>query len=57
MALELNMVYYHIRLSEEAIILCNIILPWVKYKYKRLKMGTCNFPDNFIETIAQNKRP
>ena len=46
-SLELNMVYYHIRLSDQASNLCTIILPWRKYKYKRLPMGICNSPDIF----------
>ena len=39
MSLDLNMGYYHIRLCKEASNLCTIILPWVKYRYKRLTMG------------------
>ena len=46
-SLDLNMGYYHICLSEEAINLYTIILPWVKYKYKFLTMGVCNYPDIF----------
>ena len=34
--------YYHICIIKEAINLCTIILPWEKYKYKRLPMGVCN---------------
>ena len=41
--------YYFIRLSEEASNLCTIIIPWVKYKYKRLPMGVCNPPDIYQE--------
>ena len=44
-SLDLNMGYYHIRLSKYAIKLCPIILKWRKYKYKRLPMEVCNSPD------------
>ena len=33
--------------STDAINLCTVILPWGKYKYKRLPMGVCNSPDVF----------
>ena len=46
-SLNLNMVYYHIRLSKNASNLCTIILPWGKYQYKRLPMGVANLPDIF----------
>ena len=49
-SLDLNMGYYHIRLSEKSINLCTIILTWVKYQYKRLPMGVVNSPE-----IFQNK--
>ena len=32
MSLDLNMGYYHIRITEDASKLCKIILPWVRYK-------------------------
>ena len=47
---------YHIYLSYQAINLCTIILPWVKYKYKRLPMGICNSPDIFQEKMNKNFR-
>ena len=50
-SLDLNMGYYHICLSEEEISLCIIILPWGKYQYKRLPMGTSNSPDIFQEKM------
>ena len=43
-SLDLNMGYYHIRLSENASILCKIILPWGKYRYKHLPMGVAHSP-------------
>jgi hypothetical protein len=38
-ALDLNMGYYHIKLDVDAQKLFTMVLPWVKYKYKRLPMG------------------
>ena len=46
-ALDLNMGYYTIRLNPDAQELCTIILPWGKYKYKRLPMGVAGSPDIF----------
>ena len=45
--------YYHKILIKEAINLCTIILPWGKYKYKRLLMGVCNSPDIFQEKMNE----
>ena len=47
------MVYYQILLSKGASNLFTIILPWVKYKYKRLPMGLCNSPDIFQDKINE----
>ena len=41
-SLDLNMVYYHIKLSEKASNLCTIILPREKYHNKHLPMGVAN---------------
>jgi hypothetical protein len=38
-ALDLNMGYYQIKFDADAQTLCTIVLPWGKYKYKRLPMG------------------
>ena len=46
-ALDLSMGYYHIPLDEESQELCTTILPWGKYRYKRLPMGISNAPDIF----------
>jgi hypothetical protein len=46
-ALDLNMVYYHIKLDADAQKLCIIIFPWGKFKYKRLPMGFKIAPDVF----------
>ena len=45
MLLDLNMVYYHIQLSENISNLCTIILPWENYRYKLLLMGVDNYSD------------
>ena len=45
--LGLNMGYYHIQISENASNLYMIILPWVKYFYKRLPMGVANSQETF----------
>ena len=45
--LDLNMKQYHIQLRENASNLCTIIIPWGKYRYKRLLMGIANSPDIF----------
>ena len=51
--LEYNMGYYHISLKEETSNLCNIILPWRKYCYKRLPMGVSKSPDIFQEKMNE----
>ena len=45
------MVYYHIRISENASSLCTIILPQGKYRYKFLPMGVTNSPDIFQQKM------
>ena len=50
-SLYLNMGYYHIRISKQASNLCTIILPWGKYRYKRLPMGVSNSPEIFQEKV------
>ena len=52
-SLDLNMVYYRIHISKKASNLCAIILPWGKYKYKRLPMEVCNSPEIFLEKINE----
>jgi len=46
-ALDLSMGYYHIPLSENSQKLCTTVLPWGKYRYKRLPMGISSAPDIF----------
>jgi putative transposase len=51
-AIDLSMGYYHIPLDEYSQKLCTIILPWGKYRYKRLPMGIKNSPDIFQAVIT-----
>ena len=51
-ALDLNMGYYNIRLDPYSSSLCTLILPWGKYRYKRLPMGIKNSPDIFQQKIS-----
>ena len=48
-SLDLNMGYYHIKLSPQSKPLCTIVLHWGKYEYQQLPMGLCNSPDIFQE--------
>lgn len=52
-SLDLNMGYYHIRLSPDSRKLCTIVLPWGKYEMQRLPMGLCNSPDIFQEKMSE----
>ena len=47
MLLDLNMLYDHIWISENASNLCTIIILWGKYRFKQLPMGVANSPENF----------
>ena len=51
-SLDLNMGYYHIKLSPFSRKLCMIVLPWGKYKYLCLLMGLVNSPDIFQEKMS-----
>ena len=46
-SLDLNMEYYHIQRTEDASNLCAIVIPWRKYRCKRLPMGVSNLPAIF----------
>ena len=46
-AINLSMGYYHIPLDEYSQQLCTTILPWGKYRYKKLPMGISSAPDIF----------
>ena len=48
-SLDLNIGYYHIQLRENASNSCTTILPWGKYRYKRVPMGVANLPENFLQ--------
>lgn len=52
-SLDLNMGYYHIRLSPESTKLCTLIFPWGKYEMTALPMGLCNSPDIFQEKMSE----
>ena len=52
-SLDLNMGYYHIRLSPNSSKLCTVVFPWGKYEYLRLPMGLCNSPDIFQERMSE----
>ena len=45
------MFYYHISLNNQSSNLFNIIIPWLKYKYKRLPIGICKSLDLFQEKM------
>jgi hypothetical protein len=51
-SLDLNMGYYHIKLSPDSKKLCTIILPFGKYKMQKLPMGLCNSLDIFQEKMS-----
>ena len=52
-SLDLNMGYYHIELTPNAIRLCTIVFPFGKYEYCRLPMGISSAPDIFQEKISE----
>ena len=52
-SLDLNMGYYHMRLTPYSSRLCTIVLPWGKYEYCRLPMGLCISPDVFQEKMSE----
>ena len=50
-AIDLSMGYYHIPLDLHSQKLCTTVLPWGKFRYKRLPMGVHNSPDIFQQII------
>jgi len=50
-SLDLNMGYYHIRLSDEASDMCTIVTESGLFKYKRMPMGVKCSPDIFQSKI------
>jgi hypothetical protein len=53
MTLDLNVGYYHIKLSPFSKHLCTIVTPFGKYEYQHLPMGLCNSPDIFQECMYE----
>lgn len=51
-SLDLNMGYYTIKLHPDAQKLCTIVLPFGKFKYKRLPMGVAGSPDIFQHKMS-----
>ena len=43
--------YYNIRIIKNAINLFTIVMPWLKYSYKRLPMGVSNSRDIFQQKM------
>ena len=52
-ALDLSMGYYHFRLSDALADMCTFMLPFGKYKYRRLPMGLNISPDFFQRCMTQ----
>ena len=52
-SLDLNMGYYHIRLTPNVSKMRTVVFPWGKYEYLRLPMGLCNSPDIFQEKMNE----
>ena len=52
-SLDINMGYYHIRLTPEASDMCTIVTEFGKYRYKRLPMGVSCSPDIFQAKIYE----
>ena len=50
-SLDLNMGYFYIQINKNTIIICKIILSWVKYRYKHLPMVFINSSDIFKQRI------
>ena len=51
MSLDLKMGYYNIRLCEEASNICTTVLTRVKYWYKHIPVGVCNYPGIFKDKM------
>jgi hypothetical protein len=51
--IDLSMGYYHIPLDEESQALCTTILPWGKYRYRKLPMGIASAPDIFQSNLDE----
>ena len=51
-SLDLNMGYYHIKLTPNAKKYCTIVFPFGKYKDQQLPMGLCTSQDIFQEKMS-----
>ena len=51
-SIDLNMGYYHVKLSPESSRLCTIVTEFGKYEYLRIPMGVCNSPGIFQERMS-----
>jgi hypothetical protein len=51
-SIDLNMGYYHIKLTPDSSRLCTIVTEFGKYEYLRIPMGVCNSPDIFQERMS-----
>ena len=52
-AIDLNMGYYAMALTERSKDICTIVLPWGKYRYNSLPMGVCIATDVFQQRLAE----
>ena len=52
-ALDLNMGYYRIRLSDKSADMCTIVTEFGKFRYRRLPMGVSGSPDIFQAKIYE----
>ena len=50
-SIDLNMAFYHIRLSKNTSNLCTVIILWGKYRYTCLPMGVANPPEIFQQKM------
>ena len=51
-SIDLNMGYYHVKLTPDSSRLCTIVTEFGKYEYLRIPMGVCNSPDIFQERMS-----
>ena len=53
LSLDLNMRYYHIRLSHRSKQICTIVLLCGKYELQKLPVGICRKPNIFQEKVSK----
>ena len=56
-AIDLNMGYYAMGLTNRSKQICTIILPWGKYHYNSLPMGVCIATDVFQQSLSEILAP